>query len=144
MATVFASIKGIKILSEFEGPEKGGTAEVTFALTGAYVAGTDVVQLGGGGFDGGLATTATLQTIMQNRRRDGKTVTLVGTGGSLAPGQQSGTPFYAQVGATALSASAGNLQCNLFNAATGGAGVSATASGVQDRPIAVTINYVTT
>lgn len=143
MATVFAAIKGVKISSEFEGPEKGGTAEITFALTGAYVAGTDTVQLGGGGFDGGVATVATLQSIMQTRRRDGKTITLVGTGGSLAPGQQAGVQFYAQVGATALTASAGNLQCNLFNAATAGAGVSATAAGVGDRPIAISVNYVT-
>lgn len=144
MATVFAAIKGVKVSAEFEGPEKGGMAEISFAVTGAYVAGTDTVQLGGGGFDGGIVTTATLAVIMQNRRRDGKIVTLVGTGGSLAPGQQAGVQFYPQVGATALSASVGNLQCNLFNAPTAGAGVSAGATGVQDRPMFVTVNYVTT
>jgi len=144
MATVFGAIKGVKISAEFEGPEKGGMAEISFAITGPYVGGTDTVQLGGGGFDGGIVTTSTLQTIMQGRRRDGKVITLVGTGGSLAPGQQAGVQFFAQVGATALSASAGNLQLNLFNAAVGGAVISAGATGVQDRPMFITVNYITT
>lgn len=75
MATIYGAIDGIKWLRE---PHSGGVralAEVSFSVP-AYTAGSDNGQLGGGGFLYGSATTDTLVTILQNSRRDGKTVTL--------------------------------------------------------------------
>lgn len=137
MATVFGNIMGIKFDDGPLGPEKGGVATVTCKLSGAFVAGTDVLQLGGGGFDGNVANTLTLAAVAQNRRRDNKIVTLL-NGYGLAPGQQGATFFYAQT----ATVTASNLTfANLFTAASGGAGVSATAAGVQDRAIQIEVGY---
>ncbi len=134
MATQFGQIKGIKF--EREAISGGGTAGnvcfVTFTLP-AYTTGTDTAQLGGGGFDRGAATTLTLAQIIQNTRRDGKTVTLLGAA-PVEAGSQGGTLFYAG----SLTPSAGNVTFALTNLA--GTGISA-ASGVQDRAISVAVSF---
>ena len=143
MATVFANIMGIKLDDGPMGSDKGGVATISVKLPGAFVAGTDILQLGGGGFDGNVATAATLVTIMQNRRRDNKVVVFPAGSSAfgIAPGQQGAAVFYAQAG----TISGANITfANLFNAASGGAGVSAPAAGVQDRAIQIEVPYTAT
>lgn len=137
MATVFGNIMGVKFDDSPLGSDKGGVATVSIKLSGAFAAGTDTLQLGGGGNDGNVATSSTLAAIMAGRRRDGKTVTLL-NGYGLAPGQQGATLFYCQAGTVAT---ANMTFANLFNAATGGSGVSATSAGVADRAIQISIGY---
>jgi hypothetical protein len=75
MATIYGAIDSIKWLSE---PNNGGiraVAEVKFSVP-LYDASADNGQLGGGGYIRGASTTNTLVAILQNTRRDGKTVTL--------------------------------------------------------------------
>ena len=140
MATVYGNIMGVKLDDGPMGPDKGGIATLSVKLSGAFTQGVDTLQLGGGGFDGNVATTATLATIMQNRRRDNKVVALL-SGYGLAPGQQGATTFYAQAGTVASS----NMTfANLFTAASGGSGVSALAAGVQDRAIQIEVAYTAT
>lgn len=144
MATVFANIQGIQFNDGPLGSDKGGLAIVTVKVPAAFVAGTDVLQLGGGGFEAGTATVATLTAMMAGRRRDGKVVTLL-NGYGYAPGQQLAagatvpTVFFAQA---ATVAGLNLTLANLFTAATAGAGVSATALGVNDRAIQIEVGYL--
>lgn len=141
MATIYGQIKGVKFLRETSG---GGTsvgfAVVTFTMP-VYTASTDNGQLGGGGYDRDVATTDTLQTILQKQRRDGKTVTLQnstnGAATLLSAGAQGATEYFA--GSYAVSG--GNLTFNVTNSA--GTEIDA-ASGVSDRPIVVGVSYTLT
>lgn len=146
MATVFANIMGVRFDDSPLGSANGGIAILTLKVPGAFNAGTDLLQLGGGGLDNGTVTALPLTTIIQNHRRDGKVIALLNAYG-YAPGLQAPalgaapTPFYAQAGTVAGS----NLTfANLFTAATGGAGVSATALGVNDRAIQLEVGYTAT
>lgn len=132
MATIYGSILGVSLLRE---PASGGlrnVALVSFEMP-AYTAASDNGQLGGGGYLYGVANTASLATIIQNVRRDGKTVTLR-QGVTAESGKHSTTEFYAAT----FAESSGNLTFNVANAA--GTEINA-ASGVSDRPIQILVAY---
>ncbi len=138
MAVKAGNVQGINFLTEFAGSEKGGVAIVTFDLIATALTGsTDTVTLGGAGQDDRIATTSTLQQIMQNRRRDGKTVTITGVAGCVAPGYQGATVIYPQAAVVA----GGNVtSITLNNAATGGAVVNTTVAS-WDRPAVIALTY---
>ena len=143
MAVRQANIKGIKVLEEPLGSDKGGVALVTFDLVNTvFTGGADTISLGGGGTDAGVATSATLATLMQNRRRDGRTVTITGVAAaSVFPGSQAaatnGPAIYAQLAAQA----AGNVtSITLNSAATGGSAVTTTAAA-WDRACGIAVTY---
>lgn len=148
MATRAANVKGISFLIEPLGSEKGGVCEVTFDLVGVpFTGGADTITLGGGGTDQGVTTTLTLAQIIQNRRRDGKTVTLTASQvpTTVVPGSQAaatnGPTFYSQ-GATV---SAGNITSITLNtvAGTGGSAVTTT-TAAWDRPLGLIVCYSAT
>lgn len=141
MATIYGAIKGIVLLSENVQGTVGNVALVSFEMP-AYVSGSDNGQLGGGGYDRGTATTASLVSMITTQRRDGKTIALlpVAAGGGAileTTGLQGSTQFYA--GTWAVSGE--NLTFNLTNAA--GTEISA-ASGVVDRAVCVLVSYTAT
>jgi hypothetical protein len=145
MATKSANVKGIKFMEEPVGADKGGVAMVTYDLTGGtvYTGGADTLQLGGGGFENGVATIATLATMIQNRRRDGKTITVYAAAPGPVPGLQpaatNGPTLYAQT----VASSAGNVTLNLFSAPTSGSAITTTAAS-WDRAASVVVYYTAT
>jgi len=141
MATRQANIKGIVFLAEPLGTTLGGTALVSFDLVSTpYTGGADTIQLGGGGTDQGAVTSATLATLMQNRRRDGKTVTIFAASPGPAPGAQAaatnGPVLYPQ----SVAVSAGNVTLNLFSAYTAGSAATTTVAA-WDRAGTVTVHF---
>jgi hypothetical protein len=139
MAAKTGNIKGIQFFDGPYGSGNGGVAWVSFDLlaTGS-TGGTDTITLGGGGYDDGVATTSTLAVVMQNRRRDGKTITLTAVGGAIANGLQAGTVLSPQAG----SVSTGNITgITLNSAATGGSSATSTTAG-WDRAAMVAVSYV--
>lgn len=142
MTTRSANVKGIDFLAEPLGSDKGGVAIVTFdLLSTAYTGGSDTIQIGGGGYDGEVATTSTLATIMSNRRRDGKTVTLTGAGGTVAPGAQAAATNGPTIYAQAAAVSSGNIiSITLQNAATSGSNVTTT-TAAWDRALQIAVTY---
>lgn len=141
MATKQANIKGIVFLSEPLGTTLGGAALVTFDLVGtAYTGGSDTLQIGGGGTDQGVTTSSTLAVLMQNRRRDGKTVTIVAAQPGPAPGSQAaatnGPTLYPQ----SVSASGGNVTLNLFSAYSSGSAVTTT-TAAWDRAGSIMVHF---
>jgi hypothetical protein len=139
-----ANIKGIKFLEEPNGADKGGVALVSFDLLNTiYTATSDTVTLGGAGYENGVSTTDTLATMIQNRRRDGKTVTITGVAAaSVSPGRQAaatnGPLLYARLAAV----SGGNLgSITLFNALlTGGSECTCTAAA-WDQAATLAVTY---
>lgn len=137
MATKYGNVKGIALIAEaldnVAGVDSFARADVSFEMP-AYTAASDSGQLGGGGTDRGASTTDTLATMIQNQRRDGKTVTIKSA--QLArPGKQGSTYFYT----SAPSVSTGNLTFNVTsNDET--TEIDA-ASGVTDEPITFDVRY---
>lgn len=132
MATIYGSILGVSLLRE---PVSGGIrnlALVSFTMP-AYSASSDSGSLGAGGYLYGISNSATLAAIIQNVRRDGKTVTLR-QGCTAESGKHGSTEFYAAT----FAESSGSLTFNVANAA--GTEIDA-ASGVSDRPITVCVAY---
>jgi hypothetical protein len=140
MSAKAGNVKGIQWYDGPYGSNNGGVAWVSFDLINtASTGGTDTVTLGGTGYDDGVATTSTLAVIMQNRRRDGKTVTLTSVGAAIAQGLQAGVGLFPQAG----TIGGGNITgITLNTAATGGASVSSTSAG-WDRAAMLAISYVT-
>lgn len=143
MATRFANVKSVRFDEFPMGTEKGGVATITFDLTGtAYTGGSDTVQLGGGGTDGGTSTSATLASILSTRARDNKTYTIQGIAGSpnVAPGNQSvatnGPLIYAQSAAT----SGGNVTLNLFSLPAAGSAITTT-TATWERALQISLNF---
>lgn len=138
-----ANTKGIKFLESPRGGEKGGVALVTFDVHGGtFTSGSDTITMGGSGsYENNVSTSNSLATMIQNRRRDGKTVTLTGVcAGGVAPGLQAGVDLHIQ----AAAVSSGNIISMTLNTApTGGSGVSAT-SAAWDAPAAIAVTYVLT
>ncbi|HEY2516960.1 MAG TPA: hypothetical protein VGI39_39080 [Polyangiaceae bacterium] len=130
MATRNANVKGINFLYEPRGSALEFLAVVTFDLLGVvYTGGSDTIQIGGGGFDAGIATTLTLAQLIQNRRRDGKTVTLYGVFAG-PPGRQAAATNGPELYVQSAAVSTGNIgSIVLFNAITGGSAITATATG---------------
>lgn len=130
MATRNANVKGVQVERASQSPQGACLATVSYDLLAtAYTGGADTVQLGGGGYDNGTATTLTLAQLIQNHRRNGKTVAIVAATAAVDPGRQgaatNGPLLYPQSVAT----SAGNVTLNLFNAFSSGSAVTTTAAG---------------
>jgi len=140
MATKFANIKGIKFDEGHLGSERGGVAVITFDCLVVYTGGTDTIQFGGGGNDEGVVTALSLAAIMQNRRRDGKTVTLYGATSGPIPGLQVGGTNTTEVDTQTVAVSGANVTANLFNAPTAGAACTTLASA-WDRPCSIVVQY---
>lgn len=137
MATKFGDIVGIKWLRE--DPSGAGISLVELAFTmPAYTASSDNGQLGGNSSAGSLhgAANDTLVAILQNDRRDGKTVALSSIANSIGlnatPGLQGSTRFYAATFAISTS----NITFNVSDAS--GSEIDA-ASGVSDVPISIVL-----
>lgn len=134
MATKFGNVKGVKFIEEPQGANRGGVVLVTFDIVGGavYTGGTDTLQLGSGtasqAYENGvLSTTAlTLQTMIQNRRRDGRTVTLTQAMQGPAPGHQTAATNGPYIYVQSATLSSNNLQVNLFSASTSGSAITTT------------------
>ena len=143
MATKFANVKSVQILEEPLGSDHGGVARVTFDLLNlAYTGGTDVVQLGGGGQEQAATSTATLVAMIQGRRRDGKTVVLLGALGG-PDGAQAAATNGPKICAQTPAVSGANVTLNLFNALTGGAAITTTVA-TWDRAASLYVTYTAT
>lgn len=140
LATRSANVKGIVFHDGMAGSLNGGYAVVHFDLLGtAFTGGVDTITLGGGGYDQGVATTSTLVAIMQNRRRDGKTVVLTGAAGQWEQGLQAGVSLCPQ----AAAVSGSNVASITLNTApTGGSSQSST-SATWDRAAAIVVSFYT-
>jgi len=152
MATKFLNVKGIKFLEEplGEGNTRRGLAAITFDAVGGtvYTGGSDTFQLGSGSanqaYENGVqATTAlTVATMLQNRRRDGRTITLeqvMGGWGGAQAAATNGPDIFVQSG----SVSSGNITGNLFSAGTGGSAITTT-TAAWDRAACVVVMYKAT
>lgn len=140
MAVRQANLKGVKFNDGPAGSNQGGVAEISFDLLGTVcTGGVDTVTIGGGGYDNGVATTSSLVTLLQGRRRDGKTIVLTGAAGALCAGYQGQTPIYPQ--AAAVSGS-NVISITLNTAPSGGSSQSTTAAG-WDKPCMLTLSYYT-
>lgn len=143
MALQPANVKGVKFMESPRGDNKQGIAVVTFDVPTAYTGASDTIQLGGTGFENGVATTTTLAVMLQNRRRDGRTVTLGQVMGGWAGRQAAATngpDFYVQSAAI----SAGNVNAAVLkSAATGGSAVNTT-TAVWDSPATIILSYSAT
>jgi hypothetical protein len=140
MATIYGAIRGIEFIHDAPNSGNVCAALISFTLP-AYTASSDNGQLGGAGFVNGVANTATLATIIQNARRDGKTVTLgapPATTVSVAVTVQSGLTGSTQYYPGTFTVSGGNLLFNVGNVT--GTEVDA-ASGIVDRPVKLCVGF---
>jgi len=141
MATKFGNIKGVKWVESPRGENAEAIVLITFDLLGIpYTAGSDTIQLGGGGAENGQVTTATLAEIIQNRRRDGRTVTLGQVMGA-EPGLQgeatNGRDIFPQ---GAVVAGANVIGVTLQSAVTAGNPVTTT-TAPWDAAAALLVSY---
>lgn len=130
MAVIQGAIVGVT----FDDPHLGGrgVARVRFTLP-AYTAASDTGKLGSGGFIFGTATTDTLETILQNIRRDGKTLNLTGAMQG-ETGRHGTTEFYADTAAIStndVTFEIADVASTEINAA----------SGISDRPCEILVSY---
>lgn len=141
MATRNANVKGIDFLYEPAGSALEGLAIVTFDLgQTAYTGGSDTIQIGGGGTENGVTTTATLATMIQNRRRDGKTVTLYGVFAG-PPGRQAAATNGPLLYVQSAAVSTGNIaSIVLFSAITSGSAIT-TAAAYFDAAAAIFVLF---
>jgi hypothetical protein len=147
MATKYAKVNGVKFDDGPLGPANGGVAVVTFDTAQVYTGGTDTVSLGGGGYDGQVATTATLAGIMQTRRRDGKTVAITGVSATptFAPGLQLAATNGPAIFATGAATAGGNVTLNLYSTITGTGGANITTAATSlDRDVQILVSYTAT
>lgn len=136
-----ANVKGVQFYDGPAGSLNGGVAWVSFDLIGtASTGGSDTIQLGGGGYDDGNATTSNLVTIMQNRRRDGKTIVLLWAGGQVEQGFQGGVALCPQGAAVSGS----NIISITINTAPTGGSSQSTTSATWDRAAMIAVGYYTT
>jgi hypothetical protein len=149
MATKFGNVKGIKFLEEplGEGQNRAGVALITFDIVGGavYTGGTDTLQLGSAStsqaYENGLlsATALTVATMLQNRRRDGRTVTLTQTQGAFN-GAQAAATNGPNIFAQSVAISSGNITMQLLSAATGGSNITTT-TAAWDRAAAIIVQF---
>ena len=150
MATRFGNIKGIKFLEEPLGVNRAGVALITFDIVGGavYTGGADTLQLGSASasqaYENGVlsATALTVATMLQNRRRDGRTVTIDQCMG-FSPGSQASATNGPLIYAQSVAVAAGVLTLNLFNAAVAGSAVTTTASA-WDRAGTLLVEFTAT
>ncbi len=142
MATENANIVGLMLLEEalIQNTESStvyqeyavSAVEIT---TPAFTSG-DTIQVGGGGNDRGVATTSTLATLIQNERRDGRTVTIKAA--MMARAGYDGTNFYYAAN-NGITVSAGNLTFipKQFDESTNGA----TSTAGMTQPMRLLVRY---
>jgi len=137
------NVKGIKFIEEPRGANRQGTALISFDLVNTpYTGGSDTITLGGGGTENEVATTATVATMLQNRRRDGRTVTISQVMGGPAPGRQlaaslNGPDLYVQGAAL----SSGNITGITLNTAAIGGSAVTTVTSAWDAAATVLVSY---
>ncbi len=144
MTVRYADIKGIKFLEEPNGSEKGGVALITFDLHSvAYTATSDSIQIGGAGWENGVANTATLAAIMQGRRRDGKTITLTGcSAAAISPGLQAAATNGPSLYGRLLAVATANLgSMTVFDTPLTGGSECTCAASAWERPMSVIVTY---
>jgi hypothetical protein len=134
MATVFGNVKAISLLKEPYAGGNNGTAVLRVEM-GAYVAANDNGKLGGGGSQFDVTTTKTLAAMIQDTRRDGKTVTIRGASRG-EPGLQATTRFFADT--FSVVDTGANLTFNLTDIASSEIDAAA---GVHDQPIEINVEY---
>ena len=141
MATKYANIKSVTFNDGHLGPEHGGVAFISFdMLATATTGGTDTVQLGGGGYDEGVATTSTLAALLKARRQDGKTVTIFDAMPGRFTGSQAAATNGPEIFLQTVAASGGNVTAVLKTAYTAGSDVSTTVAA-WDRACGITVHY---
>jgi hypothetical protein len=143
MATRNGNVKGIDIVFAPGGmgtPTGVCVAVVSFDLLAqAFTGGSDTIQLGGGGYDQGVATTQTLAQMIAARVRDGGTCTLLGVIGCGVgrPGYQAGTPLWAQ----AAAVSGGNVASLTLNTLPTGGSSQTTTNANWDAAATVAVAF---
>jgi hypothetical protein len=142
MATQYANIKGIDLLQAPAGMNKGALALVTFDMGNVAQSGggTDTILLGGGGFNQGVANTASLATIIGNRLRNGGAVTLTFVGAPAFPGYYAGAPVYPQAGSIS---GANVIGIATYTTATGSTGKS-TSTATWDAAAGIVVGFTDT
>jgi hypothetical protein len=151
VATQYGNVKGIKFIEEPLGANRGGIALITFDIVGGavYTGGTDTLQLGSlsanQAYENGVKSVATalsVVTMLQNRRRDGRTVVLDAGMAGPAPGAQAAATNGPLINVQSVSvvAVAGCIQLNLFSLATGGSAITTT-TAAWDRAATVVVQY---
>ncbi len=148
MATKTGNVKGIKFVEEPLGANRAGMALISFDVVGGavYTGGADTLQLGSAStstaYENGVLSVPalTVATMLQNRRRDGRTVTLTQAMGGPAPGAQAAATNGPLIAAQTVAISAGNITMNLFSAPTAGSAITTTAAA-WDRPCTVMVQY---
>jgi len=91
MAVIQGDIVGVQFFDPHFGPR--GFARISFTVA-SYDASADTGKLGSGGTIFGASTSSTLEVILQNVRRDGKTLNIVDCMAGRA-GRDGTTSFYA-------------------------------------------------
>ncbi len=135
MAVRQGDIVGVKFFDPHFG--RRGYCAIAFTLA-AYDASADTGKLGSGGTIHGVATAATLETILQNERRDGRTLNII-AGMPGRPGYDSGTSFYADTVAVStndITFEISDIDGNEIDA-TGTDG----ASGIKAIPCEILVAY---
>lgn len=140
MATRQANIKAVNVERANENPQGALLVTIAFDLIGTvYTAAADTITIGGGGTENGVSTSSTLATIIQNRRRNTKTIALIAVFAGVDPGRlgsaTNGPLLYVQN----ASISGGNVATvKLFSAFTSGSECTlAAASGGWDSAATV-------
>lgn len=147
MAIRIGNVKGCKFLEEPLGANRAGVALITFdqVVTTPYATG-DQLQLGSASastaYENGVLSVAglTVAQMLQNRRRDGRTVTLTQVMGGPAPGAQAAATNGPLIFPQSVSISSSNILMNLFNAPTGGSQLTLT-SASWDRASTLVVQY---
>jgi hypothetical protein len=152
MATKFGNVKGVKFVEEplGEGLNRVGVALITFDIVGGavYTGGSDTLQLGSASgsqaYENGVLSTValTVATMIQNRRRDGRTVTLNQCFGAFN-GAQAAATNGPNIFAQTVAVSSGNLTLNLFSAPIAGSAITTT-TATWDRAAALFVQFTAT
>jgi len=140
MSTEYASIVGFMLEEEaLITNTESSTVYQEYAIsavefTAPSFSSGDTISVGGGGYDRGASNTATLATLLQNERRDGRTVTIK-TAMLARPGYDGTTYYYTGT----LTVSGGNITFvpKQFDEATS---VGSTSAGMT-QPMRLLVRY---
>jgi hypothetical protein len=140
MSTEYAAITGMMLLEEaLITNTESGTVYQEYAVsaiefTAPSFSSGDTIEIGSAGYDRGVANTSSLATIIQNERRDGRTVTIK-TAMLARPGYDGTTYYYTGT----LTVSAGNITFvpKQFDEATS---VGSTSAGMT-QPMRIYVRY---
>lgn len=140
MANYIGNVKAVNLLQAPRGMNNGGVALVTFDLINQAQSGsgTDTIQLGGGGYHQGVATTRTLAQLIADELRDGGTCTLDAVMPFGLVGLQAGNALYAGGSPTISS---GNVASIGMVTAAGGSSARSTTSATWDAAAGVVVAF---